>query len=400
MMNGIGGDLFAIVYDAKTKQGLRPQRLRLGAQGAHPRISHREGHPAHALRAASIPPPCPARSPAGMRCCDASAPRSFRRRARSGDRLCQGGLSRQRDVRRRLGRAAAIISSAMRKRRGSSCRGAAFPRSAKSSAIPISPVRSQQIAQGGSDAFYKGAIAQQILDTSAKLGGTMTADDLAEFAAEWVDPISTDYRGWTVYELPPNEQGIAALMMLNIMSTSPIGQWGHNSVAGAAPRDRGEEARLCRHDPLCRRSPLRQGAGGGNDLGGLRPRARASSSIPPRPIAASAPARRPITGSDTTYLSTVDRDGNMVSLIQSNFGLFGSGVAVEGGGFVLHNRGALFTLEHGHPNELAGRKRPLHTIIPALMMNAATSASPSASWAASTRPRRMRSSCRTSSTTA
>jgi gamma-glutamyltranspeptidase / glutathione hydrolase len=82
----------------------------------------------------------------------------------------------------------------------------------------------EAIAQGGSDAFYKGAIAKRILDTSGKLGGTMTADDLADFAAEWVDPIATDYHGWTVYEMPPSEQGIAALMMLNIMSAAPLRQ--------------------------------------------------------------------------------------------------------------------------------------------------------------------------------
>ena len=74
-------------------------------------------------------------------------------------------------------------------------------------------------------------MARRILDTSAKFGGTLAADDLAEFAPEWVEPISTDYRGWTVYEMPPNEQGIAALMMLNIVSGYPLGRWGHNSVA-------------------------------------------------------------------------------------------------------------------------------------------------------------------------
>src|SRR5215471_8086499 len=88
----------------------------------------------------------------------------------------------------------------------------------------------EEIAKGGRNAFYKGALAKRILDTSSKLGGTMTADDLSEFAAEWIDPISTDYRGWTVYEMPPTSRGIAALMMLNIMSTFPLGQWGHNSV--------------------------------------------------------------------------------------------------------------------------------------------------------------------------
>src|SRR6202011_563232 len=88
----------------------------------------------------------------------------------------------------------------------------------------------EEIAQGGRDAFYSGSIAKRILATSVRLGGTMAADDLAEFTAEWVDPVSTDYRGWTVYEMPPNEQGIAALMMLNIVSGFPLREWGHNSI--------------------------------------------------------------------------------------------------------------------------------------------------------------------------
>ena len=118
-----------------------------------------------------------------------------------------------------------------------------------------------EIAKGGSDAFYKGAIAQRILATSARLGGTMTADDLADFAAEWVDPISTDYRGWTVYELPPNEQGIAALMMLNIMSSSPIRQWGHNSVETLHHEIEAKKLAYADMLALCRRSALRQDAG-------------------------------------------------------------------------------------------------------------------------------------------
>jgi gamma-glutamyltranspeptidase / glutathione hydrolase len=224
----------------------------------------------------------------------------------------------------------------------------------------------EAIAQGGSDAFYKGAIAKKILDTSVKLGGTMTADDLAEFASEWVEPISTEYRGWTVYEMPPSEQGIAALMMLNIMSASPIKQWGHNSVQALHMEIEAKKlayADMIRYvgDPRFAKVPV-QGmisAEYGRERGKLIDPAKANCQV--------GPGTPPYKGSDTTYLSTVDRDGNMVSLIQSNFGFFGSGVGVEGGGFVLHNRGALFTLELGHPNQLAGRKRPLHTIIPALM---------------------------------
>jgi gamma-glutamyltranspeptidase / glutathione hydrolase len=224
----------------------------------------------------------------------------------------------------------------------------------------------ETIAQGGSDAFYKGAIAKRILDTSAKLGGTMTADDLAEFAAEWVDPISAEYRGWTVYEMPPSEQGIAALMMLNIMSAGPIGKWGHNSVEALHLEIEAKKlayADMLRYvaDPRFAKVPVAGmiSADYGRERAKLVDPAHANCNV--------GPGKPPYPGSDTTYLATVDRDGNMVSLIQSNFGLFGSGIAVEGGGFVLQNRGALFSLELGSPNELAGRKRPLHTIIPAMM---------------------------------
>ncbi len=224
----------------------------------------------------------------------------------------------------------------------------------------------EEIAKEGRDAFYKGALAKRILDTSTKFGGTMAADDLAEFAAEWVDPISTDYRGWTVYEMPPNEQGIAALMMLNIVSGFPLGEWGHNAVATLHAMIEAKKlayADMITYvgDPRFAEVPTKGmiSRGYGRSRAALIDPAKANCSV--------GPGTPPYAGSDTTYLSTVDRDGNMVSLIQSNFSLWGSGIAVEGGGFVLHNRGALFTLDPNHPNVLAPRKRPLHTIIPALM---------------------------------
>ena len=223
-----------------------------------------------------------------------------------------------------------------------------------------------EIAKGGRDAFYKGALAKRILDTSTKLGGTMAADDLADFTAEWVDPISTDYRGWTVYEMPPNEQGIAALMMLNIVSGFPLGQWGHNTVATLHAMIEAKKlayADMITYvgDPRFAEVPTR------GMISAAYGRSRAALIDPAKANCNVGPGTPPYAGSDTTYLSTVDRDGNMVSLIQSNFSLWGSGIAVEGGGFVLHNRGALFTLDPKHPNVLAARKRPLHTIIPAFM---------------------------------
>jgi gamma-glutamyltranspeptidase/glutathione hydrolase len=194
----------------------------------------------------------------------------------------------------------------------------------------------------------------------------MTADDLEGFAAEWVEPLSTDYRGWTVYELPPNGQGIAALMMLNIMTTFPLGRWGHNTVDTLHVMIEAKKlayADMIAYvgDPRFAEVPVR---------GMISPaygRSRAALIDPAKANCSVGPGKPPHAGSDTTYLSVVDRDGNMVSLIQSNFALWGSGIAVEGGGFVLHNRGALFTLDPKSPNVLAPRKRPLHTIIPALM---------------------------------
>ncbi len=226
----------------------------------------------------------------------------------------------------------------------------------------------RQIATAGRDAFYKGAIAKKIVATSGVHGGTMKAADLADYQSEWVDPISTTYRGWTVYELPPNGQGIAALEMLNIMERYPIGEMGHNSVRALHTMIEAKKlayADMIRYDadPRFAKIPVE----------GLRSKdfaATRATLIDANKANCDVPAGTPPSvDNGTTYLSVVDRDGNMVSLIQSNYSTvgFGSGLVVDGGGFVLHNRGGLFTLEASQPNLLAGRKRPVHTIIPAFM---------------------------------
>ena len=226
----------------------------------------------------------------------------------------------------------------------------------------------REIASGGKDAFYKGAVAGKILATSQHHGGTMTLADLAEYEPEWVDPISTTYRGWTVYELPPNGQGIAALEMLNIMEHFPLAAAGHNSVRALHVMIEAKKlayADMQRYDADPRFSMVPVGAIRSKTYAKQRASlidlARANCIVPP--------GNPEGTDHGTTYLSVVDRDGNMVSLIQSNYSTvgFGSGLAVAGAGFALQNRGGGFTLEKGHPNELAGRKRPLHTIIPAFM---------------------------------
>jgi gamma-glutamyltranspeptidase/glutathione hydrolase len=220
------------------------------------------------------------------------------------------------------------------------------------------------IADRGAAAFYSGEIASAILATSRQLGGTMSASDLSEFKPEWVEPISTTYRGWTVYELPPNGQGMAALEMLNIMETTPASPDGPLSVAELHKKIEAMKlayADLARYnaDPRFSKVPFKgliskqYAQERAKQIDSSRAACEVSFGKPP--------------ASETTYLTAVDSQGNILSLIQSNYELFGSGITVHGMGFVLQNRGALFTLDSSHPNALAPRKRPFHTIIPAFM---------------------------------
>jgi gamma-glutamyltranspeptidase/glutathione hydrolase len=364
MMNGIGGDLFAIVYEAKTNKVHGLNASGWAPRGLTPEFLQSKGlpwMPSSGIHSVTVPGAVAGWDAMLSRFgnktfADVLAPTVAH--AKAGFPVTEifgddwegtaGYVSRNREAARvylPAGRAPAV--------------GEIFRNPDLADAL-------DEISKGGRDAFYKGALAKRILDTSTKFGGTMVADDLSDFSAEWVDPISTDYRGWTVYEMPPNEQGIAALMMLNIVSGFPLGQWGHNSVATLHAMIEAKKlayADMITYvgDPRFAEVPTKGmiSTAYGRSRAALIDQAKANCSV--------GPGAPPYPGSDTTYLSTVDRDGNMVSLIQSNFSLWGSGIAVEGGGFVLHNRGALFNLEPKHPNVLAARKRPLHTIIPALM---------------------------------
>jgi gamma-glutamyltranspeptidase/glutathione hydrolase len=222
----------------------------------------------------------------------------------------------------------------------------------------------QLVADGGANAFYKGDVARGILSTSQALGGTMSADDLAQFTPEWVEPISTTYRGWKIYELPPNGQGMAALEMLNIMETSPASPDGPLSVTELHAKIEAMKlayADLYRYnaDPRFAKVPV------DGILSKQYAKQRAQLINPDHASCDISPGKPP--GSDTTYLSVVDREGNIISLIQSNYDAFGAGITVRGMGFVLQSRGALFSLDPASPNVLAPRKRPFHTIIPAFM---------------------------------
>src|SRR5437763_5590223 len=228
----------------------------------------------------------------------------------------------------------------------------------------------RRVAENGRDGFYKGATAQAIVDLIRERGGVMTLEDLAEFQPEWVEPVQTTYRGWKVSELPPNSQGIAALEMLGILEEFPLAEWGFHSARTLHTMIEAKKlayADLLKYigDPRFARIPVQQ-------LLAKENAARRARQIDPKTAACHVEPSQlsgvtASSGSDTIYLTVVDGEGNIVSLIQSNYAGFGSGLVPKGAGFMLQNRGALFTLQPGQPNTIARRKRPMHTIIPAFM---------------------------------
>jgi gamma-glutamyltranspeptidase / glutathione hydrolase len=241
------------------------------------------------------------------------------------------------------------------------------------------------IAKGGRDAFYKGKIAEAIAATMARKDdqqrpkGLITAKDLADHRSDWVEPISTTYRGYQVLELPPNTQGVAALEMLNLMEGFDLKALGHNSAAylhlmveakRIAFADRGSwlgDASSTPAKALERMLSKEYAAERRKEINADKAAADYKPlSIEGRTTPDSGEA--PVGRGDTIYLTAADSDGNVVSLIQSLYETFGSGIVAGDTGIVLHNRGNLFSLTAGHPNQIAPGKRPFHTLIPAMVL--------------------------------
>ncbi len=223
-----------------------------------------------------------------------------------------------------------------------------------------------KIAEGGREAFYQGDIAKKI-DTFMKAnGGYLRYNDLAEHSSTWVEPVSVNYRGYDVFELPPNGQGIAALQMLNILERHDLAQMGFLSeqslhVMTEAKKLAFEDRAKYYADMDYYRVPLKglldkEYAKERNKLIGKRAAKRVDAGNPA------------MYQGDTIYLTTADKEGNMVSLIQSNYRGMGSGVVVPGLGFVFQDRGQLFSMDKDHANAYQPNKRPFHTIIPAFVM--------------------------------
>jgi gamma-glutamyltranspeptidase/glutathione hydrolase len=222
----------------------------------------------------------------------------------------------------------------------------------------------ERIGKEGRDLFYKGEIARTIAQTIQEQGGFLAYEDLASHRSEWVEPVSTNYRGYDVWELPPNGQGIAALQMLNILEGYDIQSMGFGSaeylhVLTEAKKLAFEDRAKYYADPAFNEIPV-------DWLVSKEYAAERRKLISPDRAGRSYPAGE-LEDGDTIYLTVADEEGNMVSLIQSNYRGMGSGVIPKELGFILQDRGELFSLEEGHYNAYAPGKRPFHTIIPAFM---------------------------------
>lgn len=368
MMNGVGGDLFAIVYEAKTgkivginSSGWAPKGMSiefLRAHGVTGKI------PSNSVQSVTVPG-----AVAGW----AALQQKFGKLSLKDDLtpaifMAQHGIP----IPEMDAQAWAIFAPQFQKSPGFAATflpqghplatGEVFRNADLARTL-------EHIAAEGANGFYRGPVADAIVNFMDSLGSPMSQQDLAEFSPEWVEPISTTYHGWTVRELPPNGQGIAALEMLNIMERFPLKEYGHNSAQALHTMIEAKKlayADLARYvgDPRFAKVPVREMLS--KDFAEQRAKligSTANCQVAPAELTASLSSG----GRDTTYLTAVDRDGNIVSLIQSNSGAFGAGLVAPGTGFVLQNRGTGFTLQPDRPNSLAPRKRPFHTIIPALL---------------------------------
>jgi gamma-glutamyltranspeptidase/glutathione hydrolase len=222
----------------------------------------------------------------------------------------------------------------------------------------------EKIVRGGRYEFYKGSIAKDIAAFMKQQGGFLSYDDMFRHHSEWVEPISTTYRGYEVWELPPNGQGIAALQMLNILEGFDISAMGFGSaeyihVFTEAKKLAFEDRAKYYADPLFSKIPVSQLLS--------KKYAAERRKLIDKDKAAKIYDPGIIEGGNTIYLTVADKYGNMVSLIQSNYRGMGSGMCPTGLGFVLQDRGEMFSLEEGHNNMYAPGKRPFHTIIPAFI---------------------------------
>jgi gamma-glutamyltranspeptidase / glutathione hydrolase len=363
-VNGIGGDLFAIVWDAKTQKlyglngsGRSPYSLTLG-EFQRRKLTH---IPALGALPVSVPG-----------CVDAwyELHKKFGKRpmatnlsyaigyAKNGFAVADEASQAWSRVESVYGKFPNVKQVLLPKGRAP-MRGEVFKN-------PFLANTLQEIANGGRDAFYKGQIARTIDSFMNKNDGFLSYKDLEDHHSDWIEPVSTNYRGYDVWELPPNGQGICALQILNILEGYDIGKMGFQSpeqihVFLEAKKLAFEDRAKYYADPDFAKIPVK----------GLISKTYAAERrklIKLNKAASSVEAGNPaLKDGDTIYLTVADEEGNMISLIQSNYRGFGSGMSPDGLGFMLQDRGELFSLDTGQMNTYSPHKRPFHTIIPAFV---------------------------------
>ena len=366
--NGIGGDLFAIVYDAKTGQ-----LHGLNASGPAPKAATPAYFAGKGLTAVPQKGPLSWSVPGCVGGWDALrtkfGTKPFAELLAPTIRYAEEGVpvpeviagywrASERMLARDPGLAATFLIDGKAPRAGQVFKNPALAASLKRVA-----------AANGRDGFYRGETAEKIAAFSKSVGGLLAASDLAEFQPEWIDPVSTTYRGYEVWELPPPGQGIAALQMLNLLEPHDLKAMGPNSpdywhlLVEAKKLAFADRAKYYT-DPRFAEVPTAK-------LISKEYAAERAKLLDLKAARVGVPAGDALLGqADTIYLTVVDKDRNCVSLIQSNYNGFGSGLSAPGTGFGIQNRGCLFSLDPNHANVIAPGKRPFHTIIPAMVTKA------------------------------
>jgi gamma-glutamyltranspeptidase/glutathione hydrolase len=375
-MNGIGGDLFALVYDPKTKS-VRA----LNASGRAPAAATLEEFKRRGLASVpyrgelsvSVPGVVDGWSELLARHGTIPLAKALEpaiRYARDGYPVSEIIATQWKDQEATLAKDPAAASTYLIDGRAPRA-GQIFRNQRLASSL-------EQIAKGGRDAFYRGAIAKAIAEDMRRRSGLLAEADLGAHKSDWTDPIATGYRGFDVLEFPPNTQGVVALEMLNILEGFDLKALGHNSAAylhllveakkiAFADRDAWIADPGATPPAALRRMLSKEYAA--ERRKDIDPE-RATRDYKPLAIGGASPSggEHPVAHGDTIYLTAADKDGRVVSLIQSIYESFGAGIVAGDTGITLHNRGTLFSLRPGHPNVLAPGKRPFHTLVPAMVL--------------------------------
>jgi len=361
--NGIGGDIFAIVWDAKNKE-----LIGLNGSGRSAKSLTRQwfldnGHskiPSHG----PLPVTVPGAVDGWFMLHDRFGTLPMQELLAPTIKYAESGFPVSQLIAYYWGRSVPILSKWPGFSEQFTYDGAA-PKEGEIWRNPNLANTLKTIAEGGRDAFYKGEIAKTIASYMQAEGGFISEEDLADHTGNWVDPVSTNYRGYDVWELPPNGQGIAALQILNMMEPYNVGKMRHDSAEFVhlfteVKKIVFEDRAKYYADPEFNTIPVKTLI----SKSYAKKRARL---IDLNKAGSAFPAGDVLEKGDTIYLTTADSEGNMVSLIQSNYRGMGSGMTPPGLGFILQDRGEMFSLEEDHFNSFEGGKRPFHTIIPAFV---------------------------------